>query len=332
MPINLSIGDPSAATCPRFVTEALAQAARSFGNYPAIIGTEDWRQAAADWLNRRFGLNGAIDPEKNLLPLNGTREGLFLVLFPADAADQRWRQADRGDAQSFLSMLCRGGVAAGAEPLYVAATERGFPARLCRLAGSNPGAVGGGLYLLAVQSRRRGGETRSYWRNCSRWRTRHDFIVLADECYADIYFGQPPVCALPARLTQAGGFAPASHLSFPVQALRPAGPALRMVAGDAELIAKFRAFRNVAGPQMPGPILAASAAAWRDEAHVAANRAPPMRKKWRRPNHPGQPHVPQPAGRLFPLAEDRQWRGNGAASVARTGGQGPARRLYGARN
>jgi aspartate/methionine/tyrosine aminotransferase len=46
-----------------------------------------------------------------------------------------------------------------------------------------------------------------------------------------------------------------------------------MVAGDAELIERIRAFRNVAGPQMPGPILAASAAAWRDETHVAANRA-----------------------------------------------------------
>jgi aspartate/methionine/tyrosine aminotransferase len=46
-----------------------------------------------------------------------------------------------------------------------------------------------------------------------------------------------------------------------------------MVAGCANLIGKFRAFRNVAGPTVPGPLLAASAAAWRDEAHVAANRA-----------------------------------------------------------
>jgi len=46
-----------------------------------------------------------------------------------------------------------------------------------------------------------------------------------------------------------------------------------MVAGDADLIARTRAFRNVAGPQMPGPVQAASAAAWRDEVHVAANRA-----------------------------------------------------------
>jgi aspartate/methionine/tyrosine aminotransferase len=46
-----------------------------------------------------------------------------------------------------------------------------------------------------------------------------------------------------------------------------------MVAGCEKLIEKFRAFRNVAGPTVPAPMLAASAAAWRDENHVAANRA-----------------------------------------------------------
>ena len=46
-----------------------------------------------------------------------------------------------------------------------------------------------------------------------------------------------------------------------------------MVAGDAALIEKFRAFRNVAAPTVPTPLLAASAACWRDEDHVTANRA-----------------------------------------------------------
>src|SRR5262249_44708381 len=45
-----------------------------------------------------------------------------------------------------------------------------------------------------------------------------------------------------------------------------------LVAGDGALIDKFRAFRNVAGPTMPTPLLAASAACWRDEDHVIANR------------------------------------------------------------
>src|SRR5690349_24880818 len=60
-PISLAIGDPS-GTVPDFVRDALATNAASFGNYPAIAGTQDWRNAAGEWLNRRFALNGAIDP------------------------------------------------------------------------------------------------------------------------------------------------------------------------------------------------------------------------------------------------------------------------------
>src|ERR1700753_2359662 len=55
-PISLSIGDPYGQV-PDFVSEALPQSVASSGTYPAINGTPDWRQAAAGWLNTRFGLN-----------------------------------------------------------------------------------------------------------------------------------------------------------------------------------------------------------------------------------------------------------------------------------
>jgi aspartate/methionine/tyrosine aminotransferase len=45
-----------------------------------------------------------------------------------------------------------------------------------------------------------------------------------------------------------------------------------MVAGDTKMIERFRSFRNYAGPQVPAPLIAASTAAWSDEAHVVANR------------------------------------------------------------
>ena len=97
--------------------------------------------------------------------------------------------------------------------------------------------------------------------------------MLADECYADIWFDRPPHCALPARLAQSGGFS--RLMTFHSLSKRSGLPGLRsgMVAGDEKLIQGFRAFRNVAGPTVPTPLLAASAAAWRDESHVAAGRA-----------------------------------------------------------
>src|SRR5260370_32782584 len=80
-PISLAVGDPN-ATPPAFVAEILARHAKDFGTYPPINGTQEWREAAAAWLTRRLALKaGDIDPEKTLLPLNGTREGLFLPRF-----------------------------------------------------------------------------------------------------------------------------------------------------------------------------------------------------------------------------------------------------------
>ena len=271
-PINLSIGDPS-GTVPGFVTEALVSAAASFGNYPAIIGTDDWRDAAAGWLNRRFNLNGAIQADRNVLPLNGTREGLFTALFPLLPRQKSGGMPIVAMPNPFYQAYAAAALGAGAEPLYVAATEaNGFlpdyaalpEAILERLAA---------VYICSPSNPEGAAASADYWRRLFALAERYDFIVLADECYADIYFDQPPVCALPTRLKQAGDFN--RLLTFHSLSKRSGLPGLRsgMVAGDAELIARFRAFRNVAGPQMPGPILAASAAAWRDEAHVAANRA-----------------------------------------------------------
>ena len=104
---------------------------------------------------------------------------------------------------------------------------------------------------------------------------RHDFTVLADECYADIYFDAPLDCSLPARLAQSERFHPPADFSLSVQTFRLAGTALRHRGGlMPTLIAKdSRPFAMWRGRRYPRPILAASAAAWRDENHVATNRA-----------------------------------------------------------
>jgi aspartate/methionine/tyrosine aminotransferase len=98
----------------------------------------------------------------------------------------------------------------------------------------------------------------------------YDFTVFADECYSDIYLNAPPKSALPMR-----GAPYRRLLTFHSLSKRSGLPGLRsgIVAGDAAMIERFRALRNYAGPQVPLPIIAASTAAWSDEAHVAQNRA-----------------------------------------------------------
>ncbi len=271
-PITLAVGDPAGAV-PDFIREAVAQNAASFGTYPAIGGTDAWRGAAAGWLNRRFGLGGRIDPEKHLLPLNGTREGLFSVLFALMPLTKGGAKPIVAMPNPFYQCYAAAALSAGATPLYVPATEEhGFlpdyaslaPAVLDRIAA---------VYICSPSNPEGAVASDAYWRKLFALADAHDFIVLADECYADIYFGAEPPAALSVRLAQSGGFR--RLLSFHSLSKRSGLPGLRsgIVAGCAELIGKFRAFRNVAGPTVPGPIQAASVAAWSDEDHVAQGRA-----------------------------------------------------------
>src|SRR4051794_9600219 len=81
-PINLAVGEPQ-HPIPSFVGPVIAAHLADFGRYPANKGTEPFRRAAAGWLGRRFRLPRPVDPETEILVLNGTREGLFLAAVAA---------------------------------------------------------------------------------------------------------------------------------------------------------------------------------------------------------------------------------------------------------
>src|SRR3979490_2231925 len=76
--ITLSLGEPQHPV-PGFVGPVLAKHIADFGRYPIAKGIEPFRRAAANWLSTRFNLPRAIDPESELLVLNGSREGLFFA-------------------------------------------------------------------------------------------------------------------------------------------------------------------------------------------------------------------------------------------------------------
>jgi N-succinyldiaminopimelate aminotransferase len=104
---------------------------------------------------------------------------------------------------------------------------------------------------------------------------RYDFIIASDECYADIYLDEaaPPPGLLEAA--EASGVKNFERcLVFHSLSKRSSLPGLRsgFVAGDPGLIARFLLYRTYHGSAMPVPTQQASAAAWADDAHAAANR------------------------------------------------------------
>ena len=96
----------------------------------------------------------------------------------------------------------------------------------------------------------------------------HDFVLASDEAYSELYFGsEPPVSAL--QVADRTNVAVFNTLSK-----RSSMPGYRsgFVAGDPELVAALKRYRPNVGVAPPEFVQLAAAAAWGDEAHVAAVR------------------------------------------------------------
>ncbi len=267
--INLSVGEPQ-HPIPPFVGEVLAEHVAEFGHYPPNKGIEPFRQAVAQWLGRRYVLPRAVDPESEVLVLNGTREGLFMAAIAA----QRWVAPRDGKPamlipNPFYAAYAAGALAANCEPVYLPSTrEGGFLPDLDALdetllkrtvafylaSPSNPqGAVAGRAYLDKLTALAR----------------RYGFLVFADECYCEIYSEQAP-----SGMLEASGPDFENVIVFHSLSKRSNLPGLRVgfAAGDKRFLAAFLELRNVAAPQVPVPAQYVAVAAYNDEAHVEENR------------------------------------------------------------
>lgn len=280
-PLIMSLGEPQHAF-PAFVTEEIARNAASFGKYPPIIGTEAFRNAAAGWLGRRYGIAEhigkglALDPEHQILPVNGTREALFLIAQVATPPEKSGRRPAILMPNPFYQCYAAAALAAGAEPVYIAATrDNGFMpdfealpeellARTAMIYFCSPANPQGSVASL------------DYLKGLIALARRHNITLAIDECYADIYDREPPAGALQAALAMADGKSDplANIVIFHSLSKRSSLPGLRsgFCAGGKALMQRFRNFRNIAGPQVPLPLMAAAAACWNDDAHAAANR------------------------------------------------------------
>jgi aspartate/methionine/tyrosine aminotransferase len=244
-PISLAVGDPQGAV-PGFVSEAIARHADRFGVYPPINGTAEWREAASGWLKRRFGVS--VDPQTQVLPLNGTREGLFLAPFVVTPETKGGGRPVILLPNPFYQCYAAAAFACGAQPVFVRAeAANGFLPDFAALPKTVLERVVA-AYLCSPSNPEGACANEAYWRTLFALADEFDFTVFADECYADIYLDSPPIGALSVR-----GGSYERLLSFHSLSKRSGLPGLRsgIVAGDAKLMAKFRALRNYAGPQVP---------------------------------------------------------------------------------
>jgi len=270
--IPLSIGEPK-HTPPDFVGEALTAALHTLGTYPVALGLEDLRSAIAGWLRRRFGLPEAmIDPATMILPVNGTREGLFS--FVQAVVDPAGGQAVLMP-NPFYQIYEGAALLAGAEPVYLnTVEENGYLPDLDAVTAEtwDRCAV---LFLCSPGNPTGTVLDSAFLRRAIELADRHDFVVASDECYSDIYLDEsaPPI-GLAQVCHELGRPGMERCVVFHSLSKRSSVPGLRsgFVAGDAGLMAGFRLYRTYHGCAVPLAVQLASIPAWNDEEHVVASR------------------------------------------------------------
>jgi N-succinyldiaminopimelate aminotransferase len=274
-PLALHIGEPRHPP-PAIVLESLQQnMAAGLGSYPLSRGLDTLREAAADWLEVRFGLpKSSVNPSTMVVPVAGTREALFSFcqavvshgpLHPLVAMPNPGYQIYEGAA-----------ILAGAEAHYINTTEAtGFLPDLASVDAAtwtrcqllylcSPGNPTG--QVLDIDA----------WQLALELADQYDFIVASDECYSEIYEPtQSPPLGLLQACQQLGRTDFKRCVVFHSLSKRSSVPGLRsgFVAGDADVLGDYLLYRSYHGCAVNNAIQLASAAAWRDEAHVEANRS-----------------------------------------------------------
>jgi N-succinyldiaminopimelate aminotransferase len=271
-PIDLSIGEPKHAT-PACIRDALVLGLDGLSTYPATIGSAALREAIADWICQRYGLK-RLDPQREVLPVNGSREALFAFAQTVIDSGNSSLPPLVVMPDPFYQIYEGAALLAGALPYFVSQTpEQGFA---CDWSAIAPEIWDRTQLLFVCTPGNPTGRvmTLDEWRLLFALADKHDFVIASDECYSEIWFEQPPLGALGAA--HALGRANWRRLVvFSSLSKRSSVPGMRsgFVAGDAEVIAPFLRYRTYHGSAMGLPIQTASVAAWRDETHVIENRA-----------------------------------------------------------
>ena len=269
-PIHMTIGEPKHAF-PAWVTDEITKHAAGFNKYPPNDGSPELRAAITAWIARRYGVE--MDPESEVMALNGTREGLYNAVIALCPPTKNGEKSAILMPNPFYQVYMIGAISGEADPIMVPATaETGhlpdfasLPEEVLRRTTA--------AYLCSPANPQGVVASRDYWADLIALAEKYDFLIFADECYSEIYRDTPPTGAL--EVVKELGTDRNRVVIFHSLSKRSNLPGLRsgFAASGAETMRQIKQLRNYAGAPLPLPLQQAAAAVWADEAHVEENRA-----------------------------------------------------------
>ena len=267
--IHMTIGEPKHAM-PEWVAETVAKHAHEFAKYPPNDGTPELQQSIADWVQRRYGVT--IDGGTQVLPLNGTREGLYNAAMALCPEQKNGAKPKILIPNPFYQVYMIASISVEAEPVFVPATrENGHLPDFTKLSDEtlDQTAI---AYMCSPSNPQGAVASYEYWADLIRLAEKHDFRIFADECYSEIYRDVPPAGAL--QVAQDLGADPERVVIFHSLSKRSNLPGLRsgFAVGGPKSVAQMKQLRNYAGAPLPLPLVRVAETVWADEDHVIDNR------------------------------------------------------------
>ena len=255
---DFGTGDPREPTDER-IRHALAEGIPETSQYPTATGKKDLREAFCGWARRRHGVE--LGPDTEVLPATGSKEAIF----HAPLAFLHHSHDRRGVVYGTpgYPVYERGTLFAGGEPLPVELRkENGF---LLPVEEVDPERTRV-LWVNYPHNPTGATATYEYLEEVAAFCREHDILLFSDECYNDIYSGEPPPSILEVTRERTLAFVSLSKRSGMT------GYRTGMMAGDPELVAALKKIRPSIGAATPEFVQDAATAAWNDESHVEDRR------------------------------------------------------------
>jgi aspartate/methionine/tyrosine aminotransferase len=258
-PLSLTIGEPQFAT-PQFILDALNSHAPLLNRYPKTSGEQVLREGMLQYLDNRFGLT--LD-NSQIIPTFGTREVLFNfpqfllhdVEAPVMVFPNPFYQIYEGAAKASRAEVVYLPLHAGND--YQPQIDEVALDRADLVILNTPNNPTASVMKMAA---------------LKQWVTlalKHDFVLLNDECYIDLYLNESLPSILNASI-EVGNPEFKNILTINSISKRSSAPGLRsgFIAGDAEILERYMTYRTYVGCASPLPLQHAAAVAWADQHHV----------------------------------------------------------------
>jgi succinyldiaminopimelate transaminase len=255
---DFGTGDPREPTDLR-IRQALVDGVPEVSQYPSTPGKKELREAFVGWAARRHGVE--LDPDAEVLPATGSKEAIFHA--PLAFLHPSHERTGVAYGTPGYPVYERGTLFAGGEPLpvelragdgFLLPPEAIDPERTRILWINYPhnptGATASYEYLEKVAA------------FCSE----HDVLLFSDECYNDLYTGEPQPSILEVTRERTLAFCSLSKRSGMT------GYRSAMMAGDPQLIAALKKLRPSIGAATQSFVQDAAVAAWSDDEHVEERR------------------------------------------------------------